>query len=183
MTHIDLSIDIEFTNDHIRGRHKLTDDQLGLRVAAALHESAHLVAAAACPRTCIVGLTIGKPTRKGGGNGAFDSTEMWPDHTSFVYLVGFAWEETYGDPKCASSDYNRGFNPRHPYVLDEARAFVRANKDLIYKVARAVLQLIPKHGRLDGKRLAGLVKQVREIWVTPYVSGYVNGKLDHAVDY
>lgn len=179
----DLSCDIPLTDADISGRHNLVGDQLGLRVAAALHESAHLVAAAACRKTCISALTIGSPTLKDGGKGFFDSLELWPDHTSFVTLVGYAWEEAYGDIKYAWSDYERGFNPHHPEILDDARAFVSANSDLILRVAKTVLRVIPKHGRFEGFLLALLVKELRENFVKPYVSGYVTGKLDHAVEY
>ena len=180
----DLFADIKFNDADIRGKHEMPDEQLTLRFAAALHESAHLVAAAACRKTSISSLTIGKPTIKEGGTGSFMSVEYWPDHESFVSLVGYAWEEAYGEIKRGQPDYNRGFNLRHPEVLDDARAFVRTNKDLIHKTAKTVLRLIPKHGRLHGKPLEGLVKQLRgPQGPYPYISGFVNGKLDHAVEY
>ena len=180
----DLCCDIDLTDADIRGKHKMTDEQLKLRFAAALHESAHLVAAAACRKTCILYLTIGKPTLKAGGTGSFMSVEYWPDHESLVSLVGYAWEEAYGEIKRGQPDYNRGFSLRHPEVLDDARAFVISNKDLINKTAKTVLRLLPKHGQLHGKPLEELVKQLRGAQgPEPYISGFVNGKLDHAVEY
>ncbi|MHB8949836.1 MAG: hypothetical protein ACYC4S_12330 [Rhodoferax sp.] len=183
MKHVDLSANFQITDEQLCGGRKLTEEQTNERFMTATHEAAHLVGATACHRSAIVAVTIAKTNRRDGRQGTFESSEFWPDHEAFVSLVGYAWEEQHGDVKFAAGDYHKGFNPRHVYMLDHARAFVKTHALLIVEVAAAILLLIPKHGRLDGKPLAGLVAQLRETWVTPYVSGYVNGKLDHAVQW
>lgn len=180
MNYIDLSSNLNCTDQQISGGRILTVAQIEARFEAALHEAAHLVASTACPGSYVTRVTIANSTRKNSGKGTFEGCEAYPDHESFVSLVGYAWEQAYGDDNFAVGDYDRGFNPRHPYVLDDARAFVKANTQLIMEVSVAILLLIPNHGRLEGKRLAGLASQLRDTWVTPYVSGYVTGKLDHA---
>jgi len=65
-----------------------------------------------------------------------------------------------------------------PRVMASASTItVMCRRLVIIKVGITVLDLIPKHGRLDGKKLHALFDHLRKEWVTPYISGYVNGKL------
>lgn len=169
---------VEVTDALISGKHRLTQDQICDRLFTACHEAAHLVAAAACPKSYPLHLTLKTRSEKRGTYGACSTLEIWPDQESFVSLVGYVWEELHGtDPKRARTDYERGFKPTRAYMLDDARAFVKEHRIVIIRTATTILDLIPKHGRLDGKKLHALFAHLREEWVTPYISGYVNGKL------
>lgn len=169
---------VEVTDALISGKHQLSQDQLCDRLMTACHEAAHLVASAACAKSCPLSLTLKTKSEKLGTYGSWNSEEYWPDHEAFVYLVGYAWEDQNGKGhQRARTDYERGYKPTRAYMLDDARAFVKEHRLVIIRTGITVLDLIPKHGRLDGKKLHALFDHVRKEWVTPYISGYVNGKL------
>lgn len=132
---------------------------------ALVHETAHMVACAACRGSSIGGVYV-PLTKKRIGQGFFDGAELAQDEEHFVTLAGYAWEELTSEDGTGgiggSADYQRGYRPGYEWVLDEARVFVRDHDRLIFKTACGILRMSGRDGSLaSGPRFHRLAQWVR----------------------
>jgi hypothetical protein len=153
----------------VRGKLDLTEERMLFKMKIALHEGAHLCAAIACPQSFIHSVSV-RPTGKGlrGIAGDVRSDENYPDEESFVSLVGCAWEEQPGgDTSIAVNDYERGYDPNYPEVMDIAHEFVREHGTVIRYAAVGALSLCNAKGVLANRRL----KALRQ-WLKPQIKPF-----------
>lgn len=138
------------------------------RVAVALHEAAHLVAAA-YSGSHIYRLQINHARSRRDSDGVLHSVELLPDDEAFVSFVGYAWEELHGDVELATGDLLAGKRSAdeacmtHDDLLNEARCFVRDTDELIHIAASGILACLPSSGILQGRTLEKLVERFRPI--------------------
>lgn len=145
-------------------------DKLNLKesleyASAVVHETAHLVACAACRGSSIGGVHV-PLTKKRIGQGLFDGAELAQDESHFVTLAGYAIEELMAEggtvPVGGSVDYQQGYRKGYEWVLDEARAFVKDHEALIFKTACGIVLMARRDGSLtSGPRFHRLVQWVR----------------------
>jgi hypothetical protein len=140
-----------------------------LRVATAVHEAVHIVAAVYCTGSVMkVWVTPNGKARRSGVLGKVDLAVSLRDEDAFCSLVGYAWEELHGDTAHAEHDLRSGY--RHADagghsridLLNEAREFVRAGSAAFQTVAKILLALTNAAGELGDKHLAQLERVIRE---------------------
>lgn len=160
---IDLPLD-----DLARRDSHISDADVAMRVRTALHESAHLVAAAYC-RAYVYRVEINSAVcaKRAGEYGGVSALGILPGDEAFIALVGLAWEELHGDVADAACDRRDGrqfadeADESFEDLLNEARQFARDAEELIRCMAAAILALVPKSGALKNRTLSGLLRWVR----------------------
>lgn len=147
----------------------LAAEHIHEKVAAALHEAAHLAATVSCQGSS-VGCVEVAPSGRHVGYGRVQSMEVCPDEEVFARVAGVAWEERFGDLLRAKDDlYHSLFSIcLYPYTWSAAQRFVVSHEDVIHRAAAAIFRLSTQRGVLSGRSLANVVT-----WLRPQVSPFV----------
>lgn len=148
--------------------------------AIALHEAAHTVAAVAygvhISRIWVKStFGCGKSILTQGRDGCVITLPNDAHQECFISLVGFAWEERFGNPHSALNDVKK-YNLSRPWVRDDADQFVSYEYITIHLCAAAILGLRTKQGLLETGRLAAMCQWLRPK-VRPLKSYYEQGVL------
>ena len=149
---------------------------------AVRHEVAHLIAARYC-RGWVGEIVIDPPwraRRPGGGASIQMAGPNWEDQ-AFCLLVGYAWEQRYGDPARAAQDFRdaqayRGFEgSTFEELLEEAEAFVDRDEfqQLVEGVADYILDRLPQSGKPSKRTMKWLMDEI----LKPPVPGFCRAEL------